>query len=278
MVTNKIFTKKALQLIDKKIKNKKLSQQDSNYLSRFVRPKLRSIEKIDAEYLLKRLDYNPKSISIERKIIQLVMDNILRVSSITLCGSAIQKNYQDYEDIDIIIATENVLPKENKKLITEKIKNLAKKENLNLDIQIYSKMAILQQYPNNPSLIYQLKDSKTIYGKLEIPKKVELSSLDLKMKLDWSEELSNYSQPCEIYYAIRNSLLVKLLLNKMVDNNLLLKNLELSIGKDLISKLKKNKVSPAEKRFVLCYLNSLNRYLNEELKNSKWEKIVIENL
>jgi len=280
MEKNKILTEKAIEVINKKLENKKLNQQDSNYLSRFVRPKLRDIATINADILLKKLEYNPKSLSIERKIKNIILKNIPEVDSIIICGSAIQTNYKEYNDIDIIVATKNILTKsikEKNKLIGEMIE-IGKKEGLNLDIQIYAKDSILTQYPRNPSLIYQLKDSKVIYGKLKIPSKVNLTSLDLKMKLDWSEGLDSYSEASEIYYAIRNAILVSMLINKKIDNYQLKDNLTSILGDDLALRLKKNQASRIEKKLALSYLNLLTSHLETELKNPKWEKIVLESL
>ena len=186
-------------------------------------------------------------------------------------------NYKEYNDIDIIIVTKRILirnPKKKKELI-KKIEGGAMRKNLNLDVQLYAKNSILLQYPHNPSLIYQLKDSKVIYGKIKIPDKIILSNLDLKMKLDWSEGLDGHSRADEIYYAIRNALLVLLLMNRRVDNYELRKNLADILGADLLIKLRSNKASKLEKKLALNYLNLLVKYLETELKDSKWEKIEI---
>ncbi len=274
MKENKILTKKAIEIINKKLQNKKLTQQDSNYLSRFVRPKLRDIILMDAYRLLKKLEYNPRSLAIERKIKEVVLKNIVGVNSIIISGSAIQNNYNEYNDIDIIIATKKIVDLKEKERIVEKVKKSSK--GLPLDIQIYALESIIAQYPHNPSLIYQLKDSKVIYGNLIIPKKISLSSLDLKMKLDWSEGLTPSSQPKEIYLALRNAMLVLLLMNKRVDNYQLTENLVNLLGSDLFNKLKDNKASEIEKVFVLNCLNSLVNYLEAELSKPKWGKIEIE--
>ena len=279
MIETKILTKKALNVIAKKLRNERLTQQDSNYLSRFIRPKLRDIVSINAEALLRKLEYNPQALSIEKKIKDIILKNVPKVNSIVVCGSAIQTNYKEYNDIDIIVATNNILTrslKEKNKLI-EKIGEIGKKESLNLDVQIYARNSILSQYPHNPSLIYQLKDSKVIYGKLKIPTKVNLSNLDLKMKLDWSEGLHSYSDASEIYYAIRNAMLVLMLINKKIDNYQLRNNLISILGHDLIIRLRKNHASKAEKKLALSYLNLLIKYLETELNNPKWEKIELEN-
>lgn len=278
MIKSKILTKKAIEIINKKLKNEKLSQQDSNYLSRFVRPKLRDMLSINAEILLRKLEYNPKALWVEKKINEIILQNAQKVDSIIICGSAIQTNYKEYRDIDIIIATKKIIGLKEKEKLIEKLKEISKKKGLNLDIQIYAKSSILSQYKNNPSLIYQLKDSKIIYGKLKIPDKIMLSNLDLKMKLDWSEDLDIHSTASEIYYAFRNAMLVLLLMNKKVDNYRLRENLINILGYDLIAKLRNNNVSEIEKKLALSCLNSLVKYLETELNKPKWEKIEIQNL
>lgn len=275
----KILTEREMEIVNKKIKGIGLTQNESNILSKFIRPKLREISKINPEMLLNKLEYNQKAKSVENKIKKIVLENVPQVDSIIVCGSAIQNNYQEYNDIDIIIATKKLLTKSKKKKrkLMEKIEKAGKNENLNLDIQVYPKNLILCQYSNNPSLIYQLKDSKIIYGKLKTPYKITLSSLDLKMKLDWSEGLDIYSKADEIYYAVRNAMLVLLLMNKKIDNYELKKNLINILGIDLFTKLRNNQASKIEKKLVLNYLNLMVNYMETELKNPKWEKIEILN-
>ena len=60
MIKSNIFTKRELEVIDKKMKNKKLTQVDSNYLTRFIRPKLKEMVSIDPEFLLDKMEYNQK--------------------------------------------------------------------------------------------------------------------------------------------------------------------------------------------------------------------------
>lgn len=278
MEKTSILTNKAVELIRKKLRNEKLTQQDSNYLSRFVRPKLREMASIDAKAILGKIEYNPRARAIESKIKKIILQNSTNISSIIICGSAIHSNYKEYNDIDVIIATKTpIIPQEKKLNILKQIEQSAKKQNLNLDIQMYSKKSILDAYPKSPSLIYQLKDSKVIYGNLKLPKKINLSSLDLKMKLDWSEGLTLNSQPNEILYAIRNAMLVLLILNKKIDNYKLKQNLIIALGSDLFVKLKNNESSKTEKRLALAYLQNLTKYLEEELKKPKWEKIELKN-
>ena len=67
------------------------------------------------------------------------------------------------------------------------MKNILQKHGIISDIQIISKKALEYNSARNPSLIYQLKDHKVIYGKLKIPDKKEIYNADLHMKLDWSD-------------------------------------------------------------------------------------------
>ncbi|MEK6935716.1 MAG: hypothetical protein AABW67_02930 [Nanoarchaeota archaeon] len=106
-----ILTKKEKKIIEKRLSNKKLSQVERNRLSRSIRPKLREISLIDSNNILQKIDYNPKIISIENKIINIITSNIKETNSIILYGSAIQTNYHEYNDIDIMIVTKSKIYK-----------------------------------------------------------------------------------------------------------------------------------------------------------------------
>ncbi len=277
MIKSTILTPKAHEVIRKKLEGKKLTQQDSNYLSRFVRPKLREMSKIDAKSLLKKLDYSPKSRAVERKIKEIVLSIISDVECIIICGSAIQTNYEEYADIDIIIATKKIIPNMKKSALVQELIRKGSERDLNLDPQVYAKRSIISQYGSSPSLIYQLKDSKVIYGNISLPKRISLSPLDLKIKLDWSEGLSLKSEASEIYYSIRNALLVLLLLNRKVDNHKLVESMVSLLGASLLNKLRSNTADKGEKKLALSHLNLLTNHLEHELGNPQWEKIELEN-
>lgn len=275
MVNTSILTERELVAINKRISNKKLTQQDSNCLSRFVRPKLKKMSKIDSEYLLKRLEYNPKSITIEKNIIKYVLSNIKDVKSIIIYGSAITSGYTEYRDIDTLIVTKKKLWENywRKNEMIEELEKKAEALGLKLDIQIIDESTIKNIYSSNISLIYQLKDSKIIYGNIKLPKKIEIPKMNIKMKLDWSELESSLGE--EIYNCIRNTLLIRLIMNKIVDNNLLSKSLIDELGKNLIFKLRGNTASKTEKKMATEYLNHINNLTLNEIKKAKWEKIVI---
>lgn len=271
-----VLTAKEIEVINKKLLGKKLSQQDSNYLSRYVRPKLREISLIDAKTLLSKLQYNQRSISIENRIKETIIKYLEKVSAVILYGSAIQNNYSDYNDIDILIVTKSKISG-NLGDKAKKIKELKKelcKSGINSDIEIYDKKTIRNACLHNPSVIYQLKDHKVIYGNLKLPdKKKEVYNIDLKMKLDWSNIEDIEPEGIDIYKALRNVILVRLILNKIVDNRKLKESLNDEIGKNLIEKLKNNQESKTERRIALNYLKELSEITRKEIKGDLWEKI-----
>ena len=273
----RILTAREMRIINKKVKGLSLTQNESNILSKSVRPKLREIKKLNADALLNRLEYNQIGRAIENKIKKIVLKNIRRIQSIIIYGSAIQSNYKNYNDIDALIITKNkILGSTGDKYdLIIKLSDIAKSMGLNMDIQVMDKASFIRNYPNSPSLIYQLKDHKIIYGKIKIPKKAELSKLDLRMKLDWSDIDDEESKSNEIYQSLRNVLLVRLLLKKIVNNELLNKNVNEKLGERIIANLKNNAASKIERKIVLEYIRSLVERTDKEIMEAKWEKIVL---
>ena len=105
MVKSKILTARESEIIKRKLKGYSLTQNESNILSRFVRPKLREMSKINAGLLLNKLEYNQKAKSIEKKIKKTILDNMKDVQTLLLYGSAIQTNYKNYSDLDVLVIT-----------------------------------------------------------------------------------------------------------------------------------------------------------------------------
>ncbi len=238
-----LLTNRELEVIDKKLKHKKLTQQDSNYLSRYVRPKLREMATIGSSALLRKLDYNQKTPSIEKKIKNLILKNVKNVSAILIYGSAVYNNYSDYNDIDVLV----VVNKKSWEKLGEKfllINQLTK--NTNLDLKIYEEKELIGSYPSNITLIYELSDSRVIYGKLELPKKRAISLIDIKMKIDDSlktkeiieENGLEYVSGKELYSAIRNLCIINLISDGIIDNNRLNNLLNILIGKATLGELK----------------------------------------
>jgi len=275
MIKSTIFTKGELKVIHRKMNNVKLNQTDSNYLSRFIRPKLKEIESIDAKYLLDKMEYNQKIKSIENKIKNIILMGLKDVDSIVLYGSAIQNNYKNYNDIDIMIVTKSKIYRHeiDKYKKIKEIKNILRNNSIVSDIEIISKENLIKSYKNSPTLIYELKDHKVIYGNIKIPERIELYNIDLHMKLDWSDIHNSRPSGKELYLALRNTLVVRLLLNKIIDNKKLKESLYEELGKNLIERLKNNQQSKEEKRYVLNYLKNLIEDTRKQIEGGLWEKI-----
>jgi len=274
-----IMTQREMQAINKKLSGAKINQQDSNYLSKFVRPKLKEIDSINAKSLLNKLAYNQKAISIEKRIKKIILKKLKNVDSITLYGSAIQENYKNYNDVDVLVIVKRKFWKklgEKYKTIL-KIKEKAKKYSINLDLEIYDKKTFQESYSSNISLIYQLKNRKTIYGKLKLANKLTINKLDLRMKVDYSILNDRNPDGQEIYKAIRNLILINLILKKIISNEKLNKSINEEIGKKLISKLKINEESLVQRKIALLYLKELLNLTLRKMKSEKWEKIVLSN-
>ena len=270
-----ILTRKELEVINKKLTGKKLSQQDSNYLSRFVRPKLKEIQGIDAKLLLDKLEYNQKIFSIEKRIKKIILKKVKDVEAIVIYGSTIQTNYKDYNDVDVLIIVRRKfwekLSEKYRRIL--EIKKQAEKYSINLDLEVYNKKEFYEAYPSSPSLIYQLKDKKVIYGKLKLPERIDLRNINLQMKLDWSDIEDIEPKGVDIYKALRNVILVSLLLNKIIDNEKLKESLNKEIGENLIQKLRNNEQSKIEEKLALVYLRELSKKLRERWGGELWGKI-----
>jgi predicted nucleotidyltransferase len=204
-----------------------------------------------------KLEYNQKSMSIENNIKETILKEVREVSAIIIYGSAIQTNYSQYNDIDILIVTRtktyDKIGDKAKKI--KELKKILDKAKINSDIEIYDDKTILDSYNRNPTLIYQLKDHKIIYGDIKLPdKKKEVYNIDLKMKLDWSDIEDIEPEGRDIYKALRNVILVRLILNGIVDNKKLKESLNDEVGKSLIEKLKNNLESKEERKIALYYL------------------------
>lgn len=278
MIKLNLLTTNENKVLNKKLNNKKLTQVEANYLSRAIRPKLRrleELEKIDVHSLLQRIQYNQKGRAIELKIKNLIKKSITNLDSLILYGSAIQTNYYSYNDIDVLVITKSkIWNKEKEKYaLIKNIKEQAKDLGLILDIQILERKTFYSEYSSSPDLVYQLKDCKIVYGDIQIPKKINFSKLDLQMKLDWSDISEISPNGIEIYKAIRNALLVRLLFNKIIDNQKLKESLYDEAGKNLIDKLKNSKASIIERKIALIYLNELSKNIREEIRKASWEKI-----
>ena len=190
MIKNTILTEKAIEVINKKLKGKSLTQQDSNYLSRFVRPKLKDILSINAENLLKKLEYNPKALSIERKIKKIMLKEIQDIEAIIVCGSAIQTNYKKYNDIDIIIATKTS-QKDNS--LKDKINSMSSK---NVSVFVDTTYPVI-----NLTKPVDVNQTKKVEFNITISERVDLEYYDLN---DSGARWKRLCNDCNEYGTAKN--------------------------------------------------------------------------
>ena len=264
-----LMTPLELKAIDRKLKNKKLTQQESNRLSKQVRPKLREMMSVDSERILKLLDYNQKIPSIEREIKRIVLKEIKNVSSIVVYGSSVYNNYKNNEDIDVMV----LVKKKTWKKLGEKLaiaNEIMKKSKLKLDLKIYEEAEVVESYPNNITLIYELSDSKIIYGSLALPKK-NVIEIDLRMKTDESRNILWEIEEGElnarnIYGAMRNLVIVELMSKGIVSNDEMNKKIEEEIGRKTVEQLKSGKCAAAYKRIGELHLREMLKRID------KWGK------
>ncbi len=273
-----LLTQREIEVIDKRLQFRKLTQQDSNYLSRFVRPKLREMTQLDSGLLLRKLEYNQKIPAMEKKIKAIILHALQGVSSITLYGSAVYNNYHDYHDIDVLVTVKKKFWRAlNEKYSTiAKLKRQAMKKGLTLDVRVYEDATVQGAYPSSPSLVYQLKDRKTIYGALRLPSKIEIPMIELRMKVDYSmifDEEETTGQ--DVYKAIRNLWLVNLAMEKIVDNARLNRIIEDEMGRNMALRLKSGGCSEADKEIGLLYLRKLLKTTLRKIEAATWEKIAL---
>lgn len=278
-----LITKREAEAINKKLQGKKITQQDSNYLSRYVRPKLKEMMHIDSRALLRKIEYNQKIPAIEKHIKNLILKNIKYVSSITIYGSAIYNNYKDYNDIDVLVT---VKKKTWKKTIERALleKRIRKTSRLKLDVKLYTDEYVYHHYASDITLIYELKDSKTIYGMLNYKKTIYIPILYLKMHSDYSELILDdirdnglrYVESRQLYAAIRNLIIIKLIIQKTVDNLKLNQVFEDELGKNIIIKLKNNSKSLTIKNIAYIHLkdiyNNTTKLIDNLKEDIKWGK------
>ena len=92
------------------------------------------------------------------------------------------------------------------------------------------------------------------------------------MKLDWSDLYNPRPSGQEIYSALRNTVLVRLLLNKIVDNRKLKESLYEELGKNLIERLKNNQESKLDRKIALAFLKDLIEDTRNQIGVELWEK------
>lgn len=269
-----ILSRKEIEVIWKRLNNKHITQTESNYLSRSIRPKLRSAEFAVSNRILSLLDYRRKKYErkddiLKKKIMWALEDIHKNIKAVIIFGSYIRNYHSNYRDIDMMV----VLDKKIWEKLSEKNKlekKIESKLKIKTDVNLVVYKELIKILPYSPVLQTELEDHKIICGKINLDKRLVVDKHYLKRKLldvEYIIELGKKIKSRYVYNAIRNCLAIELFLNKIVDNKKIIKDIENNIGEITANALINNKANLVQRDIGLRYLKYLYkkiwRVLNE---------------
>ncbi len=268
-----ILSNKEIEVVLKRLNNKHITQTESNYLSRSIRPKLKSAEFAASTHLLSLLNYRRKRYEREdnllrKKVTNAVQNIIHNVKAIIIFGSYVRNHHTNYRDIDIMM----ILNKKIWKNSAEKYRletGIEKAIGLKTDINLVVHNELLSLFPYSPLLQSELEDHKVIYGNTRLKKSLIINKTYLYRRLLEAEQIIELGKSIKskyIYNSIRNCLSIGLFLKKIVDNRLIIKMIENNIGKSTANSLLNNEANSVERDIALRYLKYLYSKLEEVLK------------
>jgi predicted nucleotidyltransferase len=276
-----ILSNKEIEVVVKRLSNKHITQTESNYLSRSIRPKLKSAEFAANNGILSLLDYKRKrhereNSILRKKIIEAVRKNLRiklfkDIQAILLFGSYVRNSHVNYRDIDAMI----VLNKRVWKTSAQKNKlekNIESNIGIKTDINLVVYRELIKILPYNPFLQTQLEHHEVLYGKINLTNKIIINKQYLYEKLletEYAIELGKNISARYIYNAIRNCLAIQLFLENIVNNKLIIDTIDKNIGKLTAESLMDNKANLLQRHIALKYLEYLYNKLQEVLKSAK---------
>ncbi|MFH1849899.1 MAG: nucleotidyltransferase domain-containing protein [archaeon] len=265
-----ILTKTEIEVVLKRLNNRPITQTESNYLSRSIRPKLKSAEiaaSIGLRSLLsyRRKKYERKDALLANKIIGATHN--LSIKAIALFGSYIRNSHTNYRDIDLMV----VLNRKTWKTSAQKRKletGIERAVDIVADVSLVVYRELTKALPYSPLLQSELEDYKVIYGDLRISKKIIIDKAYLYSKLLETEyvlALKNINSRY-IYNAIRTCISIQLFLGQTVDNQLTKKTIEHDIGRSTTEALLDNKANTIQRDIALRYLKYLYKHLMNQIE------------
>ena len=268
-----ILSRREIEVVIKRLKNKHITQTESNYLSRSIRPKLKAAEFASSSKLLSLLDYRRNKYEredsvLKRSILLALKDIIQNVQAVVIFGSYIMNNHTDYQDIDIMVVLKrkiwgSVIEKHK---IEEKISHSLI---FKADIILNNYEDLKEVFPFSPLLQTQLEYSKVIYSKLNLPNKIIINKPYLYSKLLDTEFILECGKDLEgkyIYNGIRTCLSIQMFINRKISNELIIKTIENNIGKETADNLRRNKANDLQRNISLRYLKYLYNCIEKELR------------
>lgn len=259
-----ILSKKEIEVVWKRLNNRSITQTESNYLSRSIRPKLKASEFAVSNKLISLLNYRRKKYErkdniLRSKIMEGLKDIHKNVKAVIIFGSYVRNFHSNYRDVDVMV----VLDKKVWNKLSEKNrleKKIESKLEIKTDINLVVYKELIKLLPYSPVLQTQLEDYKVVYGRINLDKKLIINKNYLKSKLLGVEgiiELGRKIKSGYIYNAIRNCLAIKLFLNKKIDNKWIIRNIENNIGKRTVNALISDKANLVQRDIGLRYLKYL---------------------
>ena len=274
-----ILSNREIEVVLKRLDNEHITQTESNYLSRSIRPKLKSAEFAVSAELLSLLDYRRKRYEredslLKEKIIKAVKKGLADdIKAIILFGSYIRNSHTNYRDIDVMVVLNN-----------KTWKNSAEKHRLEMaiessidvktDINLIVYDELISLLPYSPLLQTELEDYNIVYGDIKLTKKIIIDKEYLYKRLlevEYVLELGKNIKPKYIYNAIRDCLSIELFLKKIINNKLIMQTIKNNIGKSTVESLMDNKADLIQKDIALKYLKYLYTKLEAALKNEQKE-------
>src|SRR3989338_6238799 len=270
-----ILSNREIEVVLKRLGNKHITQTESNYLSRSIRPKLKSAEFAVSAELLSLLDYRRKRYEredslLKEKIIKAVKKGLADdIKAIVLFGSYIRNSHTNYRDIDVMVVLNNKVWKNSaeKHRLEMAIENSI---DVKTDINLVVYGELISLLPYSPLLQTELEDYNVVYGSIRLAKKIIISKTYLYRRLlevEYVLELGKDIKSKYIYNAIRDCLSIELFLKRIVDNKLIMKITENNIGESTAQNLMGNKANPTQRDIALKYLKYLYTELEAALKN-----------
>jgi len=266
-----ILSKGEIEVIVKRLNNEHITQTESNYLSRSIRPKLKSAEFAVSNELLSLLDYRRKKYEREDRILKekviTATGDLSNIKAILVYGSYVRNNHAKYRDIDVMV----VLGKKVWKSSAEKSKleaDIQKKADIKIDVSLISYSGLRKLFPYSPLIRTELEDYKLIYGDIKLREKIIINKPYLYRKLlevEYALEIKDI-EPKYIYNALRSCISIELFLKKKIDNKLIIRTIEGNIGKFTAESLINNKANSVNKAIALKYLRYLYNKLSKELE------------
>jgi len=268
-----ILSNKEIEVVMKRLNNKHLTQTESNYMSRSIRPKLRAAKFASSLDMLSLLDYRRKKHERERNklknaIITSIGNIIHDVKAIILFGSYVRNKHTAYNDIDAMVVLDKKLWKTGMEMNKIK-KDIEERCELKLDVQLIYVKDLKVLYPYSPLLQTQLEEYDIIYGSIRLPKKMIIDKLYLYKELlevDIILEMNKSLEPRYLYSGMRKVLAIQLFLDKNVDNRLVIKTIENNIGRTTLRCLQQDTANKIQKDMALRYLRHLYTETEKEVK------------